>query len=79
MSRLRCVECSSIIDETAVLVAPNPFDHSEELHGCPTCKSVDSLVSVCDEPGCDKDVSCGWVSPAGYRHTCYQHSNWVKR
>lgn len=79
MNRVRCVECDSISDENTLLTAQNPFDETETIHGCPVCKSIDTMVAVCDEPGCDKDVSCGWPSDAGYRHTCYEHSNWVKR
>jgi len=29
--------------------------------------------SRCDEPGCMKQVSCGWPSPEGYRSTCFDH------
>lgn len=28
---------------------------------------------ACDEPGCIKRRTCGWPSPAGYRHTCGDH------
>jgi len=28
---------------------------------------------TCDEPGCDKQVSCGWPSKDGYRNTCGKH------
>lgn len=79
MNRVRCIECDNIHAENTLLTAPNPFDPTEIVTGCPTCKSVDSLVAVCDEPGCDKEVSCGWGSPSGYRHTCYEHSCWVKK
>lgn len=78
MNQIKCCECDTIIEETAALRAPNPFDPSEELVGCPTCKSVDSFLAVCDEPDCVQTVSCGWQSPEGYRRTCYQHSHWNK-
>lgn len=32
------------------------------------CKAVQ-----CDEPGCKKQVTCGWPSDKGYRHTCGKH------
>lgn len=78
MNRVRCHACDTIHAENTVLVAPNPFDHTEEIHGCPNCYSIGTLLPVCDEPGCDKDVSCGWPSDKGYRHTCYEHSCWSK-
>lgn len=78
MNRYKCMECSNIHDETALLQAPNPFDATDTVCGCPSCKSVDSEVLVCDEPGCNKEASCGWQSPTGYRHTCYEHSCWSK-
>jgi len=30
-------------------------------------------LSLCDEPGCFDDVSCGWPSENGYRRTCGEH------
>lgn len=27
----------------------------------------------CDEPGCERVRTCGWLSPDGYRNTCYEH------
>ncbi len=78
MNRYRCVNCDVISNESALLTAPNPFDATEIITGCPVCKSVDALVPVCDEPGCIKDVSCGWPSPAGYRHTCGTHWDYKK-
>lgn len=34
-------------------------------HPCPE--------QTCDEPGCNKQVSTGWPSDDGYRHTCGKH------
>ena len=79
MNRVRCIDCHNTHAENTLLTAPNPFDPTEIVTGCPTCKSIGGLVSVCDEPSCNKEVSCGWNSPAGYRHTCYEHSCWVKK
>jgi hypothetical protein len=33
----------------------------------------DPTSDICDEPGCIKDVGCGWPSPTGYRMTCAEH------
>lgn len=74
--RYKCCECSEIVSEGAVLRAPSPFDATDILIGCPKCKSVDSFELLCDEPGCNNTVVCGWPSPQGYRRTCHQHSIW---
>lgn len=73
--KVRCVECGWRGHENEMLLAPNPFDATDTVAGCPKCKSVDSLVSVCDEVGCDKDVNCGWPSGQGYRNTCIEHTD----
>ena len=31
------------------------------------------VLSMCDEPGCFNQVSCGWPSENGYRNTCGDH------
>ena len=31
------------------------------------------LLSMCDEPGCYKTVSCGWPTEDKYRMTCHDH------
>ena len=31
------------------------------------------LLSMCDEPGCYKPVSCGWPTEDKYRLTCLEH------
>ena len=74
--RYKCCECSEIVSEGEVLRAPSPFDATDILIGCPNCKSVDSFELLCDEPGCNNTVVCGWPSPQGYRRTCHQHSIW---
>jgi MinD superfamily P-loop ATPase len=71
--RYRCEDCYNICEEHALLAAPNPFDATETVHGCPVCKSIGTLVPVCDVEGCERPVSCGWPSPKGYRHTCGEH------
>lgn len=31
------------------------------------------LCRQCDEPGCEREASCGWPVPDGYRRTCGEH------
>lgn len=77
--KVRCTECDWHGHENDMLMAPNPFDGAETVTGCPKCKSVDSMVCVCDETGCTKDVSCGWPSPQGYRNTCGAHATYFHK
>ena len=72
-SKFKCKECSWHGMDSELLHAPNPFDIDELVVGCPHCKSVDSMVLVCDEPGCWLEVSCGTPTQKGYRSTCGEH------
>lgn len=68
----RCTECDNIVHE--LLSAPNPFDTTETISGCPVCRSVECFRLVCDEPDCEQLVSAGWPTPeGGYRRTCGKH------
>ena len=71
--KAKCQECAYICNTSDILRAPNPFDKDDNVSGCPECKSVDSFVRVCDEPGCNREVACGTPTPAGYRQTCGRH------
>jgi hypothetical protein len=71
--KVKCAECDWGGVESVILTAPNPFDPSDTVNGCPKCHSVDSIVYACDEDGCWDDASCGTPTPAGYRSTCGKH------
>jgi hypothetical protein len=72
--RYICKECWARLEEKEVLFAPNPFDPSSVILGCPKCKAVQEMVPVCDEPGCWESVCCGTPMPLGeYRSTCHKH------
>ena len=34
---------------------------------------IKEALSLCDEPGCFDEISCGWPSENGYRRTCGKH------
>lgn len=34
---------------------------------------IKEALSLCDEPGCFNEISCGWPSENGYRTTCSEH------
>lgn len=56
-----------------ILQGKNPFDDEDIVNGCPKCKSIDSIVCVCDEKDCWNPVTCGAPTPEGYRNTCGKH------
>lgn len=78
--RWKCKLCSGVTLEPDLLTAPSPFCDTYQLTGCPGCKQCDEgFELLCDEPGCNRDASCGWPTGneadawGGYRQTCYKH------
>jgi len=65
--------CGWVGSSADALKATNPFDTSDEIWGCPKCKTAGVLVAACDEPGCNKCGSCGTPTDDGYRLTCFIH------
>ena len=59
--------------DSLMLRAASPFDSRDVLSGCPTCKAVNSTVTLCDVPGCKSEASCGTPDPLGYKVTCCKH------
>ena len=78
LKRWRCQTCRTITLGKDLLTAPNPFDPSDTLTGCPKCKMVEGFDAICDEPGCVQASSCGFNTSEGYRRTCHEHSDWAK-
>ena len=76
----RCEECREVMDENDFLKAKNPFDKTEEIYGCPNCKTIDSFVQICDVEGCNIEATCGTPTKDGYRRTCgfHQPDAWFK-
>lgn len=72
-NRWRCEECKKIFNESELLQAQNPFDIHQTISGCPNCKAVEDFINICDEPGCDREATCGFPTPSGYRRTCGDH------
>lgn len=71
--KVLCQECDWHGILADVQTAPNPFDMTEQIMGCPACHSVDSMRTVCDEPECRLPATCGTPTPDGYRQTCSKH------
>lgn len=72
--RWKCKECGWTGNGAELLSAPNPFDPTYTISGCPQCQTVDSFDNICDEPGCNDYAGCGWKpKDAPYRRTCSKH------
>ena len=72
--RWKCTECYGVVPAEQVLKAPDPFDSTLLVFGCPSCRMVVEFELVCDEGECRNPVTRGWPSAAGYRQTCSDHA-----
>ena len=59
--------------EQEILLAPNPFDASDQLQGCPKCKDINTMLVCCYEAECWEFVDGGEPTPAGYKQACGDH------
>jgi hypothetical protein len=75
-STVRCTGCGVIYEVEKLDRVKDPMYGEFIWQVCPDreCRTVDNFTHICDEPGCDQSATCGWNSPAGYRHTCYLHA-----
>lgn len=71
--RIRCTECDWMGVLGQQLTAPNPFDPSEEIVGCPSCHEPNSFELLCEVDGCTREASCGTSVPGDYAQTCGKH------
>ena len=75
MGKMACTDCDWMGSDKDHLLADNPFDPTDHIVGCPQCKSVNTMVELCDEPDCHRISSCGFpTDDGGYRRTCFDHS-----
>lgn len=73
-------ECGEVSTDSQLLTAPNPFDPSETLAGCPRCKTANEFDLLCAIPECKRLATCGGPSADGvYRQTCGDHADWLRR
>jgi hypothetical protein len=70
--RWLCEECGAVHGDN-LLEANNPFDESETITGCPTCRAVNSFVAACWK--CDRPATSGTPLIEQYRYVnaCYKH------
>lgn len=71
--KVACTECDwhGLVSEQQY--APSPFDETDTIYGCPSCKAIDCCVSACDEDNCWQPAACGTPTPGGFRVTCCEH------
>jgi len=71
-----CTECGHICFDEFILEAPNPFDVTSNIAGCPDCKAVDSFNGACMDEKCRKVHSSGTPNLYGFRYLwlCWDHS-----
>ncbi len=71
--KIVCKECGWKGEANQLLTGNNPFAPDEIVFGCPECKSVDCHRPACDTENCWSCVTCGIMTPDGYRSTCSRH------
>ena len=76
--KLKCAECGwiGVLLETDKVIDPRPIEGTtpDVWSICPHCRTPENFASLCDEPGCEKGVTCGTPTPnGGYRQTCSEH------
>lgn len=79
MSKWTCADCDWHGTDDQFLVAFNPFKPGtgESILGCPQCKEVNTMLELCDEPGCLQLAGCGFpTDDGGFRRTCFNHSKY---
>lgn len=80
MTKWRCEDCGWLGTHDQLLIGYNPFDATQIIHGCPVCKEINTMAGICDEPGCEQKVCCGWNTDDGrYRNTCFNHSKFKQQ
>jgi hypothetical protein len=86
MNRTKCTNCDWTGTNDDILSGKNPFDPTEEVFGCPKCKSVDPFIKLCDVAECRHAASGGHPTlngyattsgnpeADGYTFTCFEHT-----
>jgi len=72
------MDAYGVLQENGGLTISNEFDLDMKDNVVKAYKSGDEAkmkeaLSLCDEPGCFDEISCGWPSENGYRTTCGKH------
>lgn len=76
----QCETCDAVSKHAELLRAPSPFDATDELVGCPACKSAEGFVELCEVDVCLRAATCGGPGRDGvYRRTCSTHADWLRK
>src|SRR5258708_14806255 len=70
--KIRCTGCGWTGTEALTDKVKDPRGH-DVWDVCPACRLPENFVSLCDEPGCQREITCGTPTPDGYRQTCHVH------
>ena len=70
-----CSNCGGICETNEILKGNNPFDPKEIIHGCPSCKEIDTFTLVCEIESCITVAEGGIDTFDGYKHFCNRHLN----
>ena len=73
MVRWLCLDCRYIGVEKDFDRFKDP-ENAAHWTICPRCRTADNITTVCDEPGCKRESTCGFPTDSGYRRTCHAHS-----
>lgn len=74
--KLICGECGAVIRHGDKLTAESPFDPEDIVIGCPECRMIDTLIRLCDRPGCTNSAVFGKPSGTDYIFVCNKHHDW---
>jgi hypothetical protein len=72
--KVECDTCGWRGTDEDILTSHNPFEPDEEIDGCPKCHCIDTLLTVCDAPGCVNTLYKGWPYQDGYSTKCVLHA-----
>lgn len=79
-AKIKCTECGWKGLGKELLEAKNPFDDSDFISGCPDCKSINSVLYVCEEKGCWSEATCGTQTIRDkYMRLCGNHYQDLKK
>ena len=77
--RVKCRECGWRGALVEILTAANPFDSGNICNGCPNCKDINVVETVCCVNSCWSTATCGTPTKRGYMNVCGEHYRKLER
>lgn len=68
-----CRNCGEKIYEHQLLIGMHPFDKEEEVYGCPACKDINNVLTMCEYADCWSEATRGLFTPPDYQKLCGEH------